>query len=90
MRKYSGITLNHRVLHFVLIFKSVQAISYWGTRWVLSVLVSYFFILPECFMCCLYYILLVILQIGYFIDVLLLLWLSCHQRISKCLIFTRK
>lgn len=41
MWRYSGITVNHTVLNFVLIFKSIHTISYWGTRQVLSVLVSY-------------------------------------------------
>lgn len=41
MWSYSGITVNHTVFHFVLIFKSVQAIGYWKTRQILSVLVSY-------------------------------------------------
>lgn len=60
------------LLHFVLIFKSTQPISNWETRQMLSVLISCVSVSPMLnllrVVCVLFsYILLVILQIRYFI-----------------------
>lgn len=61
------------LLHFVLVFKSTQPISDWETRGMLSVLISYFSVSSMLnllrVVCVIFsYILLVILQIRYFIS----------------------
>lgn len=80
------------LLHFAIIFKTIQTISNWGNQTDLACvgLLFFSFTHAQSSLCCLCYILSVISQIGYFIDVLLLLLFSHHQSISQCLIFTRK